>query len=95
MSISEFTNSDGSDGFWKTSTLTMALHFPPFFGSTYTKDMVAALLAEQNMDILEEIETLKKDFKGAFIAFAEHIEAFMEAIVKDVKEPPTKKLYQK
>ena len=48
--------------------------------------MVLAMVAEQNMDILEEIETMKNDFKGAFPALAEHIEKYTEAILDDFKE---------
>ena len=73
---------------WKHRLVNHPQNIPNFHPRS--KDMVAALLAEQNMDILDEIETLKKDFKGAFIA--EHIEAFMEVIVKEIKESSKKKV---
>ena len=39
-----------------------------------------ALLAEQNIDLIEEVETLKKDMKGSLIEFAEKMEACFQAL---------------
>ena len=38
-----------------------------------SKDMALALLAEQNIDLIEELESFKKGIKGAFLEFADDI----------------------
>ena len=57
---------------------------PNFFPRS--KDMALALLAEQNIDIIEEVETLKKSFTGAFFEFVENIGSCMETLRKEVIE---------
>ena len=41
------------------------------------QDLAIAYLAEQNLELLEEMETMKKDFRGAFEEFANGIEENM------------------
>ena len=45
-----------------------------------SKDMVSALIAEQNLNILEEVETLKKDMKGSLAEFTEVMATCMETL---------------
>ena len=52
---------------------------PHFFPKSM--DMLLAMLAEQNFDILEELEALKKSIKGAFVETAE----FNEMNIYEVK----------
>ena len=52
------------------------------------------MVAEQNMDIMEEIEMLKKDFKGAFVALAEHMESSMQSLLGNVTETTAMKRNQ-
>ena len=48
--------------------------------------MVFALLAEQNIDMIEEVETLKKHLKGSLIEFAGKMEACFLALGQDITE---------
>ena len=51
---------------------------PDFLPKPRSKEEVAlAYLAEQNFESAEEMETLKKDFKGAFKEFAKDIEEIL------------------
>ena len=54
---------------------------PEFLPQTRSSHEVAiAYLAEQNLELSEEMETLKKDFKGAFEVFAHDLEANLNAL---------------
>ena len=48
--------------------------------------MALALIAEQNLDGLEEIETLKKDVKGSFAEFGKVMEDCMEILKAELME---------
>ena len=48
------------------------------------KDMVLSLVAEQNMDIIEDIESLKKVTKNSLDAFADKMQECFEAVAKDI-----------
>ena len=45
-----------------------------------SKDMGSALIAEQNLNILEEVETLKKDIKGSLAEFTDVMATCMESL---------------
>ena len=49
-----------------------------------SKDMVSALIAEQNLNILEEVETLKKDIKGSLAEFTEVMATCLETLRDDI-----------
>ena len=50
-----------------------------------SKDMALALLAEQNIDLIEEFESFKKGIKGAFLEFADDMGSCLETLRKDLK----------
>jgi hypothetical protein len=50
-----------------------------------SKDMALALLAEQNIDLIEELESFKKGIKGAFLEFADDMGSCLETLRKDLK----------
>ena len=41
------------------------------------------MVAEQNVDMMEEVEILKKDFKGAFEKFADIVESSIAKVKED------------
>ena len=45
---------------------------------TNVHDMILNLLAEQNMDIIEEMQELKKNFRGSFVEMAEVFKETLE-----------------
>ena len=49
-----------------------------------SKDVVLALIAEQNLDVLEEFETMKRDFKGSFASFGDVMVSCMEVMKKEI-----------
>ena len=51
-----------------------------------TKDMVLKIVAEQNFNILEEIEGVKKDLKGAFIELLNMFETSINKLKDDNNE---------
>ena len=48
--------------------------------------MALAMLAEQNFDIIEDMQTFKTDFKGAFLEFARNMESNFELLRKEAKD---------
>ena len=50
------------------------------------KEMVLALLAEQNIDTIEEVEMLKRDMKGSLIEFSKKMQACFEVLANDIKD---------
>ena len=53
------------------------------FYQSQTENLAIKMVAEQNADMSEEMETLKKDFKGAFEKFAEIVETNIRIIKED------------
>ena len=51
-----------------------------------SKDMVSALIAEQKLNILEEVETLKKDIKGSLAEFTDVMATCLETLKDDIIE---------
>ena len=49
------------------------------------KDMVLSLLAEQNIDIIDEVYALKKDIKNNLMEFASMMQGCFEAVGQDIK----------
>ena len=49
-----------------------------------TKDMALSLLAEQNMDIIEDLGSLKTLFKGVFLEFADKVGSVLENVRDEV-----------
>ena len=47
--------------------------------------MALAFLAEQNIDLIEELESFKKGIKGAFLEFADDMGSCLETLRKDLK----------
>ena len=53
------------------------------FNQTQTENFTIKMVAEQNVDMMEEVEILKKDFKGAFEKFADIVESSIAKIKED------------
>ena len=49
------------------------------------KDMVLSLLAEQNIDIIDAVDALKKDIKNNLMEFASMMQGCFEAVGQDIK----------
>ena len=66
---------------WQHRQTTHADSIPEFLPQSKSKEDVAfAYLAEMSMELMEEMETLKKDFKGAFVAYANEMETELKAV---------------
>ena len=53
--------------------------------SRSSKDMVLSMLAEQNIDIIEGLETLRSDTKNSSVEFAAIMESCFLAVSDDIK----------
>ena len=53
----------------------------PEFQPKPQKDYALTFLAEQNLELMEEIQTLKKDFKSSFIQLASDIVKYQSKLV--------------
>lgn len=58
----------------------------PEFPSRTPKDMILSLIAEQNIDLIEEVETFRKDVTNSMVEFADRMEACFLAVGQDIKE---------
>ena len=58
----------------------------PEFPSRTPKDMILSLIAEQNIDLIEEVETFRKDVTNSMVEFAYRMEACFLAVGQDIKE---------
>ena len=56
------------------------------------KDVALSLLAEQNMDIIEDLGSLKALFKAVFIEFAGQVGTVLEDVRKDILEASTESM---
>ena len=57
----------------------------PEFAPRSSKDMVLSMLAEQNIDIIEGLETLRADTKNSSVEFAAIMESCFLAVSDDIK----------
>ena len=56
------------------------------FNPLANKDVVLSLLAEQNVDIIEEMNSIKNDIKGSFLELAKNVEDCIKELKDDTKK---------
>ena len=57
----------------------------PEYPARPAKDIILSMLAEQNIDMFEEVETLKKEVRQNFLDFADRMEACFLGVREDIK----------